>query len=578
MLRRYCKLVLIFQRRLYFFLCFTDPDITSGDGVYLRVIPQSVLTTGIYELSVLADDNDGLAGVPSLESLERNSPFSGETDLKSCCGSRMPFTRLKPIAPFFRKITFGIMNIINDKSELDTLPPSKILDLRVSIDNTTLTGTIKWTAPGDDYDWGRVNFFEAVVADTWLAAKKMMGAKIKALPTPRHVPYEHSADFKFTKFEEVLFIAIRGVDSAGNKGEVSNIVTVVVPHPPTTQLPLPPMTFPAVNVINVPSESVSNDNLPLVPYSTLPLNFFQLITGIIFGCAFVLMLIGVICIFRTKRTQATHTKNLKHLEYNPNIMVRANSVEKLNGNFNQDSGDNAVKEVDGFNTISLRSPVHSWTSSRNLKEKRDVSLMTSGSSERSTSDYGSAYQNTSTNGVFPDVTNIGNYSQNPLQAQPSSNTKRPGHQQTFTGNQQTYKENHQDSHQHSNHQHPPYSTNLQSHIFQTSQAHVHGNPQVSFRRDLHPATQLSQSNRGMQVFVSENCTNGAPNMYSQFFDEARVCPLAPTSSKVLAPLVSSAQGSCQSMASQVLVPQSFQSASLDVSMQIESNKRELTEV
>jgi len=95
-----------------------------------------------------------------------------------CCGSviRVPSERRELTGPFNRIVAGGILTVnpshiypivpVNSTTNLpetdstistDTLPPSRITDLRVQPDKATQKVTFSWTAVGDDYDVGTGN-------------------------------------------------------------------------------------------------------------------------------------------------------------------------------------------------------------------------------------------------------------------------------------------------------------------------------------------------------------------------------------------------------------------------------------
>lgn len=56
--------------------------------------------------------------------------------------------------------SIGTFRVIQTPPKEDILPPNRVCDLKVlSINSKNRTVLLQWTAPGDDYDYGKGNFF-----------------------------------------------------------------------------------------------------------------------------------------------------------------------------------------------------------------------------------------------------------------------------------------------------------------------------------------------------------------------------------------------------------------------------------
>ncbi|KAK3891031.1 hypothetical protein Pcinc_005053, partial [Petrolisthes cinctipes] len=227
---------------------YGDPDITGGDGVYSRYLPiLHVGGPGHYQLSVTADHNNNLAQVPVKDPTVRQHHhhhqhhhhkrvYSNSGDKVTCCGSSIGYEKLKFLKPFQRHSIYGVLEVMSPASPIDMIPPSRILDLLAWVNRTTREVVLRWTAPGDDNDWGRANHYEAVLATSWTGAKAFNGESVSGMPLPEQVTTQQAVSFHTNRYEEIVYVAIRAVDKAGNKGGVSNIATVWVPQPPTTTM------------------------------------------------------------------------------------------------------------------------------------------------------------------------------------------------------------------------------------------------------------------------------------------------------------------------------------------------------
>ena len=99
----------------------------------------------------------------------------------------------------------------------DNIPPTRILDLRVVVNDTINEVTLRWTAPGDDFDHGRAHKYEAVVSPNWRKARAFQGNKLSPLPDPLPAGKLHITKFDFKRFEEVSKIIFSCVNNLFNK-------------------------------------------------------------------------------------------------------------------------------------------------------------------------------------------------------------------------------------------------------------------------------------------------------------------------------------------------------------------------
>ncbi|CAL4216409.1 unnamed protein product, partial [Meganyctiphanes norvegica] len=210
-----------------------DPDITEGDGIYSRYIPQMTGHSGQYELSVNADNNNGLSNKPISNVVTRHSNFSEGNEKRICCGSIIPYEHVTPLKNFQRFETYGVLSIVS-KTLKDTMPPSRILDLQVSVNPLTSMVTLQWTAPGNDYDWGKAHHYDAYLSESWPQAKALGGKIISGMPIPVTAGTEQSVEILVNIYDQNVYVAIRAIDESGNKGGVSNVAAIWMPQPPST--------------------------------------------------------------------------------------------------------------------------------------------------------------------------------------------------------------------------------------------------------------------------------------------------------------------------------------------------------
>ena len=218
------------------------PDITRGDGVYSGYFTQFSDQPGYYSVRVEAINNS-TAGVINTRKLEN------VTD-STCCGSSLPTQPLIPLESFRRFSTAPSFHL-NSVAELyissgevqlrDTIPPNRITDFKLAnYFNNSLFVTLAWTAPGNDYTEGRAFRYEirCFTAREALSQQNFgeQGILVHSslVPSPDNQGREQRCTVGVPWPQEVFYYAIVAYDVAGNKGEVSNVISVYVTEPVTT--------------------------------------------------------------------------------------------------------------------------------------------------------------------------------------------------------------------------------------------------------------------------------------------------------------------------------------------------------
>ena len=221
-----------------------NPDLQSGDGVYSRYL---TVYPGIgrYSFKAYVDDNEASAytiqGGRNGRAMPTKPDNPGQNPV--CCGSEItvPVDLRRPTGSFKRTLNSGpvvhLMGIPDLNS--DKMPPNRISDLRLVADDTGRKLVAKWTAPGDDFDAGNVAKYAFVFSEDIM----------DLLDATRQPPILHEVErsdaagidaiytFTFNKYEKDYHVAMYAMDEAGNKANISNIVLVRLPQPPTTEDP-----------------------------------------------------------------------------------------------------------------------------------------------------------------------------------------------------------------------------------------------------------------------------------------------------------------------------------------------------
>ncbi|CAL4124268.1 unnamed protein product, partial [Meganyctiphanes norvegica] len=380
---------------------FGDPDITKGDGVYSRYLsnlPHLPGQSSHYELSVFADDNNKQASKP----IQNPNLFKPNKELV-CCGSRVNFENVVTVPSFQRSEVYGVLHMKNDADNKDIFPPNRILDLQAAVNITSLVVTLQWTAPGDDYDWGRANNYEAVLATSWSDALLFIGEDIGGLPVPLSVGTEQSVEVIIEHYEQTLYIALKAKDEANNYGNSSNVVSIWIPLPPTTTIS-PTSTESSISA-GIHSEPLGHGLTQPVRVAGFNFSDMSVIIGIVAGFVLVIFIIALICFVSVVRSKKrTQEQNNKKIKISNSGFAKHGSVDmEVDGS--QDSIDSTVKDSEAISKKGRSiSPTYSWTPSKLLQEHEQRISITSGPTTDS-SDYLPHYQTLHDN--FPDVTLTG---------------------------------------------------------------------------------------------------------------------------------------------------------------------------
>ena len=211
------------------------PDITAGDSIYSGYLPTFSPVSGPLTVAIRATEGAGSFTSP------------GRQDVVRCCGSRREHGRQDPTGKFSRYTASPVVvATLTSPNGTDMSPPSRIPDLRLLSTNTTTESILlSWTAPGGDFDQGRATGYlvgchtdPAYLNDTNFATKAIFvhaAESLSALPYGSMETLEAGVPYT----GQLFYYAVVGVDSAGNRGPVSNLVAAfmeeVTTRPPTTE-------------------------------------------------------------------------------------------------------------------------------------------------------------------------------------------------------------------------------------------------------------------------------------------------------------------------------------------------------
>ena len=218
------------------------PDITQGDGVYSAYFADFSDKPGFYSVTIEAINNSS-ASVINTRKLENATVTSG--------GSSLPLEPSVPLEPFTRFSTspsFYLNSVAQfyissgKVQKKDTLAPNRITDFRLAnYFNNSLFVTLAWSAPGNDFNTNGKAFryeIRCFTARTSLQEANFNEQGIlvhqSLVPTPENPGKEQRCTVGVPWPEEIFYYAIVAYDEAGNRGKVSNIISVYVKEPITT--------------------------------------------------------------------------------------------------------------------------------------------------------------------------------------------------------------------------------------------------------------------------------------------------------------------------------------------------------
>ena len=190
------------------------PDIRSNDGIYSAYFTELSPEEGFYHLTAQATYPDGQVHrsiAPSFYVPQMSSSFY----LRQDEGSRLLIS--------------------------DVFPPNRITDLAVvehddDDDEAQLLVTLNWTAPGGDFDQTGSSAFryeircatsgEALLEKSY--AEQSISVHSSLIPIPLVAGSQQRCTVGVPWHNQAFFYAVVAIDAAGNKGQISNVVSIYV--------------------------------------------------------------------------------------------------------------------------------------------------------------------------------------------------------------------------------------------------------------------------------------------------------------------------------------------------------------
>jgi len=189
-----------------------DDDVIHGDGIYTLTITDYP-ARGRYKFSINADDSDTHAYATTKVSVNNG--------IKQSAGLRTePFSRT----------TYGPVVHLSHVPSEDVVPPSKIGDLVIGVSDNNDTLFASWTASGGDLHAGSVSSYVVVYADDIADLIDPSAQPVVLMKIDKQALSGEKVDQELIPplYNQACFIGVYAVDSAGNRGAMSNIRQVFV--------------------------------------------------------------------------------------------------------------------------------------------------------------------------------------------------------------------------------------------------------------------------------------------------------------------------------------------------------------
>ncbi|XP_049628509.1 calcium-activated chloride channel regulator 1 [Suncus etruscus] len=246
-------------------------DATKNDGIYSRYFT-AYNENGRYSVKIralgginsarqkLISQQNGAMYIPGwIENgeVKWNPPKPEINDLQ---GKQVCFSRTSSGGSF-------VASNVPKNPIPDLFPPCQITDLKAKIQGGNLIN-LTWTAPGDDYDYGRASKYVIGISTNILDLRDKFNESLQVNTTDLIPQDANSKEVFVFKPENIifengtdLFIAVQAFDKVNLTSEISNIaqVSVYIPPevPPETSAPLPcpdihiNSTIPGIHILKI---------------------------------------------------------------------------------------------------------------------------------------------------------------------------------------------------------------------------------------------------------------------------------------------------------------------------------------
>ncbi|RXG61148.1 hypothetical protein Avbf_07597, partial [Armadillidium vulgare] len=282
----------------------------------------------------------------------------------NCCGSVVQYSRTIDAGFLSRSVSVGILDLVGEHASLGIVPPSRVGDLRVTVNYAALHASFSWSAPGDQKDHGRASRYEVVFSRDSVATSMGSGERIEQWPTPliSGSPSQHT--IRWNRHDGVYYVSLRAVSRSGHPGPWSNIVSVYVPPPATTtEINTRGSTFAGAT-----GETIGELSPPAHSRSLLSNKDILAIIGA--GCGIFLIILVLIIYYMVVVSRRKHDKEKKVKE-----VIETNAVtpaapepEDETDSINKQPPDTLNINETPTGIQRPLSPIQSWPASKLLAE------------------------------------------------------------------------------------------------------------------------------------------------------------------------------------------------------------------
>ncbi|XP_062600924.1 calcium-activated chloride channel regulator 1-like isoform X2 [Saccostrea cucullata] len=200
-------------------------DVIKGDGLYTGVmLPSQIKEGGRHSLKLFVTGKSGETKilVPKVKRRKRETKTEDTTNLETRTVDG--FQRVASSGSF-TVYNYSQVNITND-----IISPARITTLQV-VNRKGNSFNVSWNAVGDDVTYGKALLYNILLSKN-LSTLRDSPETIEPLtgnaPTPSNPESLEIFSFELPEVSTNYYLAVRAVDEAGNKGDVSNILSLSV--------------------------------------------------------------------------------------------------------------------------------------------------------------------------------------------------------------------------------------------------------------------------------------------------------------------------------------------------------------
>ncbi|XP_031231591.1 calcium-activated chloride channel regulator 4A-like [Mastomys coucha] len=222
-------------------------DAFKDDGVYSRYFT-AYSDNGRYSLKVRADGGTNSARRSLRHPSSRSAYIPGwvvDGEIQGNPPRPETTEATHPVLENFSRTVSGgafVMSNVPNSPLPDVYPPNRITDLQATLDGEEISLT--WTAPGDDYDVGKVQQYIIRTSENITDLKDNFNNSLR-VDTTNLIPNEANSKETFAfKIENIseenatyIFIAIESIDKSNLSSGLSNIAQVALFTPQAEPIP-----------------------------------------------------------------------------------------------------------------------------------------------------------------------------------------------------------------------------------------------------------------------------------------------------------------------------------------------------